>query len=118
MQDTQEQQAAIEIELINGMIESTPESWTEIVLTLSRPPGTGPSMTGDAGTPASMALELVSPQGHPPASPEDSLIEAACRLDALWRSLPRALVKAVYVATYDGSQWRYRIKYHYEDAPR
>lgn len=87
MQNNLERQAQIEAELINSMIESTPEFWEEIVLTISRPPANHPSILADPEQTGNFLHELSNPQGYPPVCLANSVFEATYKLDELLRSV-------------------------------
>jgi len=106
MATLQELQAPIDAAIINAMIESTPETWCEIVLTLSRAPG-------DMGI-GSFLHEFASPEGHAPVGPAESLYDATYKLDALIQSAGRGVIsKAVYVAKSVGDKWSYQATFEY-----
>jgi hypothetical protein len=118
MQNKLERQLQIETELINSMIVSTPESWEQIVLTITRPPADDPFILGDPEQTGNFLHELSSPQGYPPVGPEVSIFEATYKLDELLRSAGGILVKAVYTATQDEGGWRFHSEYEYENTTR
>ena len=114
MQNLQEQQRLIDAELVKAMIESTPESWEQIVLTLTRLPS-----SASVGVPRLEAFgnfhhELSSPQGHAPVGPADSLYAATYNLDELLQGARGSLVKAVYVAKQQGDNWTFKADFEYE----
>jgi hypothetical protein len=91
------------------MIESTPEEWSEILLTLSRVP------TDHAF--GAFYHELSSPQGYPPVGPADSLFAATYQLDELLQSHGAKLAKATYTAKQQDSNWTYSAQFEYEGQP-
>lgn len=102
----QEQQAPIDMAIVNAMIESTPETWQEIVLTLVRKPGP-PSIGG-------FTHELSSPEGYSPVGAADSLYEATYRLDDLLQGKVEKLIsKAVYRAKSVGESWSFNAEFEY-----
>ncbi len=106
MPSIQELQLPIDAAIVNAMIESTPENWQEIVLTLTRPP----TETGVGN----FSHELSSPEGHAPVGPADTLYDATYALDDLFQSVPGGrLVKAVYVAKAKQSGWSYESQFEY-----
>jgi len=109
MPSIQEQQAPIDKAIVNAMIESTPESWDVIVLTLSRAP-----VTQEQNFVGSFLHELTSPQDTRPCGPCDSLFEATFRLDQLLRSNGSVLRSAVYKATNNGTEWSFDAEFKYE----
>jgi hypothetical protein len=114
MQILQERQRLIDAELVQAMIESTPESWVQIVLTLTRSRPT--DLPVDAARPGQLGglfLELSSPEGYPPVGGTDSLSQAVCKLDDMLRGAHGLLVKAVYVATQENGEWKYHAEYEY-----
>jgi hypothetical protein len=115
MQNKLERQARIEAELINSMIESTPESWEQIVLTLTRPPVEDASILTDTDQTGNFLHEFSSPQGYDPVFPADSVFEATYKLDELLRRAGGVLAKAVYTATQGEGVWRYHSEYQYEN---
>lgn len=114
MQSIQECQRLIDAELVRAMIESTPEFWKQIVLTLTRSRST-PSIESprleDIGN---FLHELSSPEGYPPVGSADSIFEATYKLDALLREGQQVLAKAVYVAKQEGDNWTYKAEFEYE----
>jgi hypothetical protein len=110
MPTLQEQQAPLDAAIVNAMIESTPETWTHIVLTLSRSSGSG------AGELGNFSHELSSPEGHPPVAPADSLFDATYALDELIQRVGGCrLGKAVYTAALKGNDWTYKAEFSYQD---
>lgn len=106
MPSLQEQQAPIDMAIVNAMIESTPDTWQEIVLILVRKPG--PSSIGN------FTHELSSPEGYPPAGATDRLYEATYRLDDLIQGTGNApILKAIYRAKAVGGSWSYQIEFEY-----
>lgn len=99
-------QAPVDAAIVNAMIESTPESWSEIVLTLAR----------SGGEIGAFRHELVSPEGHPPVGPAESMYEATYRLDELLRAHAGVLSKATYVAKYINESWSYQVSFEYAAA--
>lgn len=106
MLSLQEQQAPIDMAIVNAMIESTPETWHEIVLTLVRKPGS----SGIGG----FTHELSSPEGYPPVGAAESLYEATYRLDDLLQgTAERQISKAVYRAKSVGESWSFNAEFEY-----
>lgn len=106
MTSLQEQQAPIDAAIVNAMIESTPETWQEIVLTLVRSEAS--NSIGD------FTHELSSPEGFPPVGPVGSLLEATYKLDELFQLTSKLrLAKAVYVAKAVGNNWSYHADFQY-----
>lgn len=103
-----ERHAPIDRAIVNAMIESTPENWSQIVLSIWRD-----SLQAGVG---SFLHELSSPEGHAPVGPADSLYEATYNLDSLYVEvgMPR-LSKAVYTAKTDGDGWSYQVQFAYFD---
>lgn len=102
-----EQQAPIDAAVVNAMIESTPEDWKEIVLTLRR----SQSSEGIGG----FSHELSSPEGYPPVGPAASLFDATYRLDSLLQSHGGIISMAIYSAKAVGESWSYSVKFEYEE---
>jgi len=117
MENKLERQAEIEASLINSMIESTPESWEQIVLTITRPPPDHPSILAGQEQTGNFLHELSSPQGYPPVGPENNIFEETFKLDELLRSEGGLLVRAVFTATQNDGGWRYQSQYQYASAP-
>jgi hypothetical protein len=106
MPSLQERQAPIDAAIVNAMIESTPETWQQIVLTLER--AKGKIGIGD------FTHELSSPEGHAPVRSADSLFEATYQLDELLQSNGGGLSsKAVYVAKFIDGSWSYQAEFEY-----
>lgn len=109
MPTLQEQQAPIDAAIVNAMIESTPETWTHIVLTLCRTSGSAEGQLG------SFSHELSSPEGHPSVVPADSLFDATYALDELIERVGRRrLEKAVYTAALKENGWTYQVEFSYQ----
>ena len=107
MSTLQEQQKPIDASIVNAMIESTPEEWSVIELTLHKE-------NKDKNT-GEFTHELSSPEGYPPVSPEMSLYEATYKLDDLMKSHRAFIKRAVYIATYNGENWSYTAEFEYYD---
>ena len=98
-------QAPIDIEIVNSMIESTPEEWTEIVLILTR---INPKYEiGD------FTHELYSPEGFPPVAPVESLFIATFKLDKLLQAHGGFIGKATYSAKFTEGNWSYTANFGY-----
>lgn len=101
-----EQQAPIDVAIVNAMIESTPETWQEIFLTLKRVAGS--IQLGN------FTHELSSPEGYPPVGPADSLFDATYKLDKLLQLHGQMnLSKATYIAKVVGENWSYHADFEY-----
>ena len=110
MASLQELQQPIDRAIVDAMIESTPETWRSIVLTLERA-----SSNSDIGA---FRHELSSPEVHPPVGGAPSLFEATYRLDILLRTHGGVLRRAVYRATKKDDTWSWSADYEYdEDVP-
>lgn len=106
MPSLQEQQAPIDTAIVNAMIESTPETWHEIILTLVRKPGSS-SIGG-------FTHELSSPEGYPPVGAADSLYEATYKLDDLLQGkAEKRISKAVYRVKSVGERWSFNAEFEY-----
>ncbi|WP_312183407.1 hypothetical protein [Massilia timonae] len=114
MQNVQEQQRLVDTELVQAMIESTPESWEQIVLTLTRASLRATGQVPGQSDFGNFHHELLSPQGHAPVGPADSLFAATYKLDELLQDAKGFLVKAVYVAKQEGGSWTYKADFEYE----
>jgi hypothetical protein len=114
MQNLQEQQRLVDAELVQAMIESTPESWEQIVLTLTRLPSTASNGATTFGAFGNFHHELSSPQGHAPVGPADSLYAATYKLDELLQDARGLLVRAVYFAKQEGDSWTFKANFDYE----
>jgi len=100
-----EQQAPIDAAIVSAMVESTPESWREILLSITRP--------ANALSVGAFLHELSSPEGFSPVGPADSLFDATFCLDKLLRDHGGTLESAVYSAKYTDGNWTYSVKFHY-----
>ncbi len=106
MPTLRELQAPIDAAIVNAMIESTPGTWQQIVLTLVRAPGQ--TCVGN------FTHELSSPEGHAPVGPTDSLFDATYRLDELLQRAEGGLLsKAVYIAKSVGGSWSFHAEFQY-----
>lgn len=114
MQNLQERQRLIDAELVQAMIESTPESWEQIVLTLTRSSARQSSEVAGLRDLGNFYYELSSPEGHAPVGPADSLFAATYKLDELLQGAQGYLVRAVYVARQEGDNWTYKANFEYE----
>jgi hypothetical protein len=115
MQNLQEQQRVIDAELVQAMIESTPESWGQMILTLTRPQPTDLSVNSSRlRQVGDFVHELSSPEGYPPVGPADSLFKATYKLDELLQSACGFLVKAIYIVKEEAGEWGYHAEYEYE----
>jgi hypothetical protein len=114
MQNLQEQQRLIDAELVQAMIESTPESWEQIVLTLTRLPSSASNGAARLAALGNFHHELSSPQGYAPVGPADSLYAATYKLDELLQSAQGLLLKAVYIARQEGDDWTFNADFEYE----
>lgn len=103
MATLQEQQAPIDQAIVNAMIESTPEDWTDIVLTLIR---RGPAL-------GEFAFELLSPQGYPPVMPVDSLYSLGRQLDEVTQRHGGVIVKATYSAKCVDERWTFEARFEH-----
>jgi hypothetical protein len=109
MSSIPERQAPIDRAIVNAMIESTPETWQEIVLTLERM-----EYSTEVSSIGNFSHELTSPEGYPPVCPTDSLFEATYRLDELLQSSGNhRLSKAIYSAKAVGDNWSFHADYEY-----
>jgi hypothetical protein len=110
MPSLQELQAPIDSEIVNAMIESTPDTWSQIVLTITR--------NGESSGIGDFSHELTSPDGRPPVGPADSLYEATYKLDQLLQSAGGVLQKAVYLAKAVEEKWSFSAKFEYSSPPK
>ena len=106
MPTLQELQKPIDSAIVSSMIESTPESWTEIVLTLVR--AKPPEVVGG------FTHELSSPEGHPSVGAAESLFEATYHLDQLFQARGAVFSHATYVAKASEGSWSYSVEFKYE----
>jgi hypothetical protein len=106
MPSLQELQSPIDSAIVNSMIESTPETWSQITLTLVRE-----SNSSGVGN---FTHELSSPEGHAPVGPAESLFEATYQLDELFHTHgERLFTKAIYRANAVGDGWSYHAEFEY-----
>jgi hypothetical protein len=104
MGSIKQEQPPVDRAICDAMVVSVPENWNVIVLTL----------TGQRGRVVG-ALEhsLTSPEGHPPAWPDDSLYPATLALDQLLQRHGGVFVKAIYTVRLLTDSWEYQATFDY-----
>lgn len=100
----QDEQPLCDRAVCDGMVSSTPEDWNVIVLTLER---TAEAKVGE------LLHSLSSPEGHAPASPDETLFEATRKLDELFDRHSKRFTRAVYTVELLADSWKYRAEFDY-----
>ena len=108
MTTLQDEQAPRDNAVCNAMLDSTPESWQTIVLTLER--------CQDAQV-GELLHSLQSPEGHPPVAPSDSLLAATFELDALFARYGKRFTRATYRVDARATPMKFEAEFSY-DQPR
>lgn len=104
MSTLQQLQQPIDLAIVNAMISSTPDEWSEIVLEIRGPKDRQPG---------ALSLELSNPGGLAPIVPSDALYEATYALDTLLLSRDVKLERATYFATQCDTDWQWKAAYAY-----
>lgn len=100
----QQEQPPFDRAVCDGMVSSTPDTWNLIVLTLER---TKLSKIGE------LMHSINSPEGHPPVSPDDALLEATYKLDEFFHRHGRRFTKAIYIVELLEDSWKWRAEFDY-----
>lgn len=96
---------AVQSAIAGALFDSTPETWSKIVLTLRR---SGEGL-------GEFRHSITNPEGLPPVLPDDSLFEATYRLDELLRE-EAVLAGAEIRLEYDEQteDWSFEVDYSFE----
>lgn len=103
----QDEQPPFDRAVCDAMVASTPDTWNLILLTLVRP--TGATEIGQ------LEHSIISPEGYPPVTPDDSLYEATYRLDELFHQHGALFRQAEYVVELFPDRWQYRASFEYDN---